>query len=40
MEFKFCLLFAELELDTENVVEMESKQTILRNPISLDKMDR
>lgn len=35
---KFSYL-AELEMDTENVVEMEGQQTILKNPIS-DKMDR
>ncbi|XP_055378395.1 kinesin-like protein KIF13A isoform X4 [Condylostylus longicornis] len=30
----------ELELGTQCVVEMESQQTVLHNPMSLDKMDR
>lgn len=37
---RFLSLFAELEMDTEDVVEMEGQQTILKSPISLDKMDR
>lgn len=37
---RFPFLLVELEMDTENVVEMEGQQTILKNPISMDKMDR
>lgn len=32
--------FAELELGTECVVEMDSEQTILHHPNTLDKMER
>ena len=34
------LLFSELELDTENVIEMTDKQTILKYPTSSDKIER
>lgn len=32
--------FAEIELDTPCVVEMDKQQTILHQPSTLDKMDR
>ena len=32
--------FPELELATENVIEMNGTQTILKYPASLDKMER
>lgn len=34
------MLFLELEIDTENVIEMEGQQTILKNPSCLNKTDR
>lgn len=30
----------ELEMGTENVVEMQENQTILHNPVSMDKMEK
>lgn len=32
--------FLELEMGTENVVEMQENQTILHNPVSMDKMEK
>lgn len=36
----FFIPFAELELATENVIEMNDSQTILKYPATLDKMER
>lgn len=36
----FYFTFVELEMDTENVIEMEGQQTILKNFTSHDKIDR
>lgn len=36
----FFSFFSELEMDTENVVEMDGQQTILKNSLNHDKMDR
>lgn len=33
-------LNAELELNTQCVVDMDEQQTILRNPASIEKLDR
>lgn len=33
-------LFSELELGTQCVVQMENQQTILQQPLTLDKIDR
>lgn len=32
--------FAELELDTDNIVEMDQQQTILKTTQNLDKIER
>lgn len=37
---KFLFILSELEMDTENVVEMEGQQTILKNAINHEKLDR
>lgn len=36
----FHFIFLELEMDTENVIEMEGQQTILKNFSNHDKIDR
>lgn len=38
--WRFSFLLSELEMDTENVVEMEGQQTILKNSGSHEKIDR